>query len=272
METMKYEINNIEVDGSGQPHGVLSVNKPEGITSHDVVDTVRRKYNTRKVGHAGALDPFASGVLIILVGKYTKLSDQMMNSDKEYRCKILFGLETDTLDTEGEVLKTSSAVAKVIEEKIESGDLKSIENGYMQQVPIFSSVKVDGQKLRVMARKSEKHTINGDVVTFVYKDGKEKEVTIPRKEVVFTKFEIGEVKSVGLDDIEKYFGRKLEIKDAVEFAIMDLTVACSKGTYIRQLAKDIGVTLEVPAMLVELERTRVGDVSLENAVSLQTLK
>lgn len=271
---MDYEINKISVDMNGQPHGVLAINKPVGMTSHDVVDAVRRKYKTRKVGHAGALDPFASGVLIILVGRYTKLSNQMMESDKEYKCEILLGVETDTLDTEGDVLKSKDVSLEEVRNEIENGALKDLENGYMQQVPIFSSVKVDGEKLRVLARKTERHEIKGDNVTFFYKDGKEKIVEIPKKEVVFSSFEVGDMKNVGWQEVEKYFGRELDLKDdahATQLATVELTVACSKGTYIRQLAKDIGDLLCIPAMLVRLERTRVGDVSIKQSSTLEDL-
>ncbi|MBD3280723.1 tRNA pseudouridine(55) synthase TruB [Candidatus Dojkabacteria bacterium] len=255
---MDFELNKMTIDGNGKVHGVMAVNKPVGMTSHDVVNIVRKKYNTRKVGHAGALDPFASGVLMILVGRYTKLSDKLMSSDKEYRCGILFGIETDTLDTEGEVLRSGSVDVSELQEKIDSGALEGLENGYMQQVPIYSSVKVDGQKLRILARKAESHEIDGDFVTFYFENGKEKRIEIPKKEVKFSKFEMSRV--------EKYEDNKIaDFKTPADakLATMELTVACSKGTYIRQLAKDIGKLLDIPAMLIELERTRISDIRLE---------
>lgn len=257
---MDFEINKLTIDELSEKNrvnGVLAVNKPVDMTSHDVVDLVRKKYGIRKVGHAGALDPFASGVLIVLLGRYTTMSDELMGSDKEYRCKILFGVETDTLDTEGEVVKSEDVDIDNMQAKIDSGVLKSIEKGYMQQVPVFSSVKVNGEKLRVLARKSKRIEIDGDVVTFHFENGQTKQVEIPRKKVVFGKFELGKS--------EKY-------SEDPKHAVAELTVDCSKGTYIRQLAKDIGNLLGVPAMLIELERTRVGQITLQDCISVQDLK
>ena len=127
----------------------------------------------------------------------------------------------------------------------------------MQQVPVFSSVKVDGEKLRILARKAEKFEIDGSVATFYFEDGRTKQIEIPSKKVSFGKF--------SLDKLKKYS------KDQ-SHAVVELTVSCSKGTYIRQLAKDIGDLLGVPAMLIELERTRVGQITLEYCVSIEDLK
>lgn len=140
MVDLKELLNKIEIDEFNRPNGLLAINKPAGITSHDVVDQVRKKFKTKRVGHAGALDPFATGVLLILVGTFTKLSEKLILENKEYKARILFGVSTDTQDPEGKVLKTQMV-------KLESKDiettLKSFEGGYEQYVPIFSSVKVE---------------------------------------------------------------------------------------------------------------------------------
>ncbi|MBN1331878.1 tRNA pseudouridine(55) synthase TruB [Candidatus Dojkabacteria bacterium] len=269
---MGYEINKMTIGAGNQVHGVLAVNKPSGITSHDVVNIVRKKYNTRKVGHAGALDPFARGVLIVLIGRYTKLSDQLMGGDKEYKCKILLGLETDTLDTEGKIIKSQDVSAKEINEKISNGALAGIERGYDQQVPVFSSVKVEGQKLRILAHKSERYEIDGDAVIFYMNDDRKKRVVLPRKKVQFEKFEIGEKKEIRASEVERYLKGKKNFDGKTRLVELDLTVGCSKGTYIRQLAKDIGELLEVPAMLIELERSRVGQITLAECISINDLK
>ena len=131
-------------------NGILIVNKPAGITSHDVVDFIRRKFNMEKVGHAGTLDPMATGVLVMLLGKATKLSNTFINNDKEYIAKVFFGKSTDTQDSSG----------KVIEEKnIDSLDIeaikKSLENfkGDIEQIPpMVSAIKHKGKKLYQLAR------------------------------------------------------------------------------------------------------------------------
>ena len=130
--------------------GILIVNKPAGITSHDVVDCIRRKFNMERVGHAGTLDPMATGVLVMLLGKATKLSSTFTCNDKEYIAKMFFGKSTDTQDSSG----------KVIEEKnIESLDIKDIEKalenfkGWIEQVPpMVSAIKHTGKKLYQLAR------------------------------------------------------------------------------------------------------------------------
>ncbi len=130
--------------------GILVVNKPSGITSHDVVDFIRRKFNIKRVGHAGTLDPMATGVLVMLLGKATKLSSTFMSDDKEYIAKIFFGKSTDTQDAQG----------KVIEEKnIESLDIEDIKKaldkfkGEIEQIPpMVSAIKYKGKKLYQLAR------------------------------------------------------------------------------------------------------------------------
>lgn len=264
MNLSDYKINQIEVDEFNRTSGVFAVNKPVDKTSHDIVDIVRKSLRTRKVGHAGALDPFATGVLIILVGKYTKLTDNLINVDKEYLATVVFGRATDTQDTEGKITaedfegvesfidgKDMSEIKTVLAEK-----LVSIGSGYEQRVPVYSSVKVEGHKLRKLARQAESFKIaeSKDQVTFKYKDGKTLTLELPKRKVEFSNFDIVDcrVNSEGL----------LEV---------DILVSCSKGTYIRQLAEDIGELIGLPAMLIALERTRVGDVKLSACVKLDEI-
>lgn len=279
-------LNQIEIDEFNRTSAVLGINKPAGITSHDVVDQIRRALRTRKVGHAGALDPFATGVLIILVGNYTKLSDQLMQGNKEYKCKILLGVETDTLDPEGKVVKRAEISHEFNEEAIKE-KINVFKDGYDQRVPIFSSVKVQGYKLRKLARQAASFAVNddGSEAVFTMKDGKKIELEIPKRRVVFTKFEleavgrISEKERKGLEflnnsEVDENKGDKNEVaeNDAVsktktDLWFIDLIVGCSKGTYIRQLAADIGKEIGLPAMLIALERTRVGDVTIESCVN-----
>lgn len=130
--------------------GILIINKPKGLTSHDVVDFVRRKFNVRRVGHTGTLDSMAEGVLVVLIGKATKLSDKFLQQDKEYIAKLFFGKSTDTQDATGKVLE---------EKKVDGVDLERIKTafknflGEIDQVPpMVSAIKQDGRKLYELAR------------------------------------------------------------------------------------------------------------------------
>ena len=130
--------------------GILIVNKPSGITSHDVVDFVRRKFNVRRVGHTGTLDPMAQGVLVVLIGKATKLSSKFLQDDKEYIAKIFFGKKTDTQDTTGKVIKEKV----VLDLDIES--IKRAFNNFLGDIeqipPMVSAIKYKGKKLYQLAR------------------------------------------------------------------------------------------------------------------------
>lgn len=150
-------------------NGVIVVNKPKGITSRDVVNKLVKIFNTKSIGHIGTLDPLATGVLVCLIGKYTKLGSIMVNHDKEYIATFKLNILTDTLDIEGSTLKTDN---KKISLAAMQGAIRHF-NGltYMQEVPIYSAVKVNGKKLYDYARSNEK-------------------VTLPKKEVTINKLEL----------------------------------------------------------------------------------
>lgn len=133
-------------------NGILVVDKPKNFTSRDVVNIVSKKLGTKKVGHTGTLDPLATGVLVLCVGDYTKLVSKLTNHEKEYIATIQFGIETDTLDITGEVLKESSVIP--IQEKLEEV-LKSFIGEQKQEVPIYSAKKINGKKLYEYARNHE---------------------------------------------------------------------------------------------------------------------
>ncbi len=135
------------------PEGILLVDKPKGITSHDVVDRVRRIYRMKKVGHAGTLDPMATGLMIILVGKATKVSQYMMSMDKEYTGTMKLGEETDSQDAEGEILVTKE-VPELTEEGVRA-EMKTFLGDQYQTPPMFSAKKVNGQKLYKLARQGK---------------------------------------------------------------------------------------------------------------------
>ena len=218
--------------------GLLIIDKPAGITSHDVVARVRRVLKTKRVGHTGTLDPFATGVMVILVGKATRLAQFLDKDEKEYEAVVQFGAETDTGDKTGVRTAESGLGDKELAERFGAIDWDQILlpfRGKIEQTPpMYSAKKVEGKKLYELARKG---------------------VEIERKSVTV--------------DI-----RNLEILDSA-FLIPHsavLRVACSAGTYIRTLAEDIGREVGVGAHLIELRRTRAGRFTIDQAVTLDELQ
>jgi len=208
--------------------GILIVNKPSGITSHDVVDFVRRKFNMERVGHAGTLDPMATGVLVMLLGRATKLSNTFTNNDKEYVAKVFFGKKTDTQDAQGKVIEEKNIAALDIE-----AIKKALDNfkGEIEQIPpMVSAIKYKGKKLYQFARA-------GKTV-----------VREPRK-----------IRISGIEILD------------FKFPELTFRVKCSKGTYVRTLCEDIGMSLGVPSHMSGLIRTRSGDFLLEDSKKLDEI-
>jgi len=207
--------------------GILLIDKPEGFTSHDVVARVRRLLHpgVKKVGHAGTLDPFATGLLVVLVGRATKLARFFIELPKEYECTVQFGTRSDTGDGTGALAETGVAVEQAAIETV----LPEFIGTILQRVPMTSAVKVDGERLYKKAHRGEV-------------------VETPTKEV-----EIGAIEVLDFDG------------DAQR---MRCRIACSKGTYVRQLAIDIGETVGAGAYLRELTRTATGDLRLEHGQTL----
>lgn len=214
-------------------NGILVINKPLGYTSRDIVNIISKELNTKKVGHTGTLDPMASGVLVICVGNALKVCELLTNHDKEYIAGITLGIETDTLDMEGNVLK--SVDVNISDDKIYDV-VDSFLGMYLQEVPKYSAVKVNGKKLYEYARKG----IN---------------VELPSKEVEIKSIEI-------IDDVVH--------KDGKIFFSIKCTV--SKGTYIRSLVRDIGNKLGVPSVMNNLIRTRQGNFKIDNSYSVEDIK
>ena len=212
------------------PAGVLCVDKPVGLTSFGAVARVRRILGIKKVGHAGTLDPFATGLLVICVGRSaTRLISQFMDGEKEYLATLRLGIETETLDPEGDVV-CQSPVGELSEGQVEDV-LATFQGVQMQQPPIYSALKHKGKPLYWYARRG----------IAVEKD--------PRRIV------ISELERIGngpCSDAEP------ELK---------IRVRCSKGTYIRVLGADIGETLGCGAYLTALRRTRSGFFGLERAIT-----
>jgi len=276
-----YQVNKISKDEFGRVHGVFAYNKPAGVSSHDIVYKFRKHFETKKVGHAGTLDPFADGLLILLVGKATKLSDKFLNTDKEYKARILFGLETNSGDPEGDIVESYGKTFKLSKDEVESV-LKQFTPTYNQSIPLFSSVKVGGKKLRELARshnsfKLEKRENGTFAIFFNVKGEAVGNLQLPSKEVNIYKAEVlnqGMLsKTEVLNTFKDVFGHRKETLDETKFILneyiyVDILISVSKGTYIRQLAIDLGAKLKKPAMLIGLTRTKVGDFSIEDTYSI----
>lgn len=283
------KINKLTRDEFGRPSGVLLLAKPEGISAHDLVDRVRKQLNYRKVGHAGALDNFSSGLMIILVGKDTKLSDELMHQSKVYRAKIIIGIATDTQDPEGKITKITG-VKKYLPAWEKT--LHSFVGEYQQFVSPFSSVKVGGKKLRVVMRdvRYQPEIINKDgkryikLTSLAESNDNEKNnvkkkladeqvvtVEIPRKTVQISAIKFLNQGWLTKKQLPYSETEKTKITDSAKFPFIDAEIACSKGTYIRQFAEDFGEKIKLPASLVSLERLQIGDFSLTQALNLAEL-
>lgn len=275
-----YKINIIHRDEYGRPSGIVALNKPKDITSHDLVDKLRKRLNTKKVGHAGALDVFADGVMIYLIGKATKLSDKLMHLDKEYTTQVIFGIATSTQDPEGDVAEVKTGYSLV-----DMGDineiLKSFVGEYDQYVSLYSSVKVDGKKLRVIMRDNnyEKHVEidddNRKIVIFTPKKEtsnlKAFTLRLPSKKVKIFEIELLEKGEIGVGEMGEFKNKLASFPQSQKFPYIRIRVNSSKGTYIRQLAEDIGDKFNMPAMLLNLTRTRVGNTTLDDCLELEEI-
>jgi tRNA pseudouridine 55 synthase len=215
------------------PSGLVVVDKPAGLTSHDVVARLRRILRTRKVGHAGTLDPMATGVLVCGVGRGTKLLGHLALDTKAYSATVRLGAATTTDDAEGETLSTADTAA-VDEAAVHAG--MAALTGAIEQVPSsVSAVKVDGKRAYARVRAGE-------------------EVVLAARPVTVAEFALHTLHRDG------------------PFLDLEVTVECTSGTYVRALARDLGAGLGVGGHLTALRRTRVGPFTLEHARTLQALE
>lgn len=211
------------------PGGVLAIRKGEGMTSHDVVNRVRRLYNTKRVGHAGTLDPMATGVLVVLVGRAAKACEYISSDRKTYKATLRLGLTTDTEDITGEVLSKSESIPDFAAVKAACGEFV----GNLKQIPpMYSALKVNGQKLYDLARQG---------------------VTVEREARDITVF-------------------SLECEATESPADYILTVTCSGGTYIRTLCADIGAKLGCGGVMATLERVEACGISLGECRTLEEIE
>jgi len=208
--------------------GIVLINKPVGITSHDVVGYVRRTFKMRRVGHAGTLDPMATGVLVVLLGNSTKLFDKFVAFDKTYRATLRLGLKTTTADIMGQTLLERPY--DVIDEETIRKVFVQFTGEIEQKPPMVSAVKHQGQRLYKIARQ-----------------GIEVERTARR---------------VRIDELKILQCRLPDV---------EFLMSCSKGTYVRQLAEDVGEVLGCGACISQIERTKVGPFNIENATDLGSL-
>ena len=221
--------------------GVLVIDKPAGLTSHDVVARARRVLRERRVGHTGTLDPFATGVLVLLLGKATRLAQFLSGVDKEYEAIIRLGYSTDTGDRTGTPIAGPPARREPWTEPEIEAALQSLRGNIDQVPPMYSAKKIEGKKLYELARRGE---------------------SVERKPIHVCIYEFAAIKSAGQ-----------LIKDNLDGTFdFHARVSCSSGTYVRTLAEDFGRRLYVGAHLAELRRTRVGDFSIAQAITLDELK
>lgn len=275
-----YKTNVISRDEYGRPSGIAAINKPADVTSHDLVNKLRKHLGTRKVGHAGALDVFAEGVMIYLIGKATKLSDKLMHLDKEYVTTVVLGIATDTQDTEGVITEVKTGYNISDFEGAEEA-LDGFLGKQKQYVSVYSSVKVDGKKLRVLMRddgyekqiKFNEENLKQIVLTPKNPEGglKPFSVNVPAKDITIHSIELLEKGNLAVWEMPKLSQQLSSIPPTQEFPYLKIRVSSSKGTYIRQLSEDIGSRLGMPAMLLSLTRTRVGEITLENCVKIEDL-
>ena len=212
--------------------GIILINKQKNCTSHDVVNKVKHILN-KKVGHTGTLDPNATGLLPVLVGKGTKLSYYLINHDKEYEVTLKLGIKTDTADGEGKVLEEQNVDKKILEKTNVIKVLQSFIGKQLQTPPMYSAIKLNGKKLYEYARKNI-------------------QVEVKPREI--------EIYDIILTHI---YTEKNELQ---------LTVKCSKGTYIRSLCEDIARKMGTIGYMKELNRTKVGIFEIENSITIEELE
>jgi len=219
--------------------GALIIDKPAGWTSHDVVARVRKLTGQRRAGHTGTLDPFATGVLVILLGRATRLAQFLSGAEKEYEAVIRFGYATDSGDVTGARIDDDRTAAMSRTRELQSEEIDAALDtlrGEIEQIPpMYSAKKIGGQKLYELARRGD---------------------SIARQPVRINVRE---------------FVRLSELSHNVDGADLRARVVCSAGTYIRTLAEDLGARLGIGAHLAELRRTRAGQFRIEAAASLEDL-
>ncbi len=212
--------------------GILIINKEQGKTSHDIVYKVKKILN-EKVGHTGTLDPNATGVLPLLIGKGTQCSQYLIEHDKTYEVKLKLGIKTDTADIEGNIIEEKNIIEENLKEEKVKNVLKSFIGGQKQIPPMYSAIKVNGRKLYEYARKGQT-------------------IELKPRNIIIYKCEL-----IKIDKSEKK---------------IDFKVHCSKGTYIRSLCEDIAKKLGTVGYMKNLNRVKVGTFSIDNSLTIEQLE
>lgn len=212
--------------------GIIIINKPQNCTSHDIVYKVKKILN-KKVGHTGTLDPMATGVLPLLIGKGTLCSKYLIEHDKIYKVTLQLGKKTDTADEEGNIIEERNVEKDILKRENILQAIKRCEGEQIQTPPIYSAIKVKGKKLYEYARQG-------------------KEVEIPKRKINIYKIEL------------------LNISE--ENSQIEFSVHCSKGTYIRSLCEDLAEKLGNIGYMAELQRTRVGQFDIKNSITIEELE
>lgn len=211
--------------------GIIVINKPKNWTSHDIVAKVKKLTN-EKVGHTGTLDPMATGVLPLLIGKGTLCSKYLINHDKKYQVILQLGKRTDTLDSEGEILEEKEVKTENLEESKVGQVFETLKGKQEQIPPMYSAIKVNGKKLYEYARKGQNVEVKPRII------------------------EIYNIELIKINKEEKQ----------IEF-----TVECSKGTYIRSLCETIAEKLETVGYMCGLNRLQVGEFGIEQSISIEEI-
>lgn len=213
--------------------GIVVLNKQEGFTSRDMVNKVSKILHEKKMGHTGTLDPFATGVMVVCMGSYTRLAELITGYEKEYEALVELGTRTDSLDKTGMIIETKEAI---IEDTLIDAALSKFEKTYMQEVPLYSAIHKEGKRLYEYAREG-------------------KDVKLPKKEVSI--FKIERTSDVTHENGKTYFKFKALV---------------SKGTYMRSLTRDIAKELGTIGTLIALNRTKQGEFKIEESYTLDDLK
>jgi tRNA pseudouridine55 synthase len=220
--------------GATDLSGILAIDKPAGMTSHDVVGRVRQATGERRVGHAGTLDPMATGLLVVLVGPATRLAPYLTSAEKTYEARIVFGAETNTDDAEGEVTRTAHVPDEIGDPFFARGTIAALVGTHEQVPPAFSAIKRGGVTAYAAARKGEALKLEPRLIR------------------------IDSATLLGVD--------------CQDGCVWDVEFSVSKGTYIRALARDLGCALDTAAHLGALRRTRSGALTLADARTLDDVE
>ncbi len=223
-----------------QMNGLVIIDKPAGLTSHDVVAQARKTLHIPRIGHTGTLDPFATGVLVLLIGRATRLAQFLSEADKEYEAIIRLGYATDTGDIDGTPLEETRQPVRVSESEIEPA-LKSFRGDIQQVPPMYSAKKREGRKFYELARQG---------------------IEVERSPIMVCIYELEAIRRDGALLKNNHDGT----------ADLKVRVVCSSGTYVRTLAEDLGRKLGTSAHLAELRRTRAGDFNERHAKTLEQLR